>query len=191
MKDITKQLDHNKNDQVKLIRQGFDKIIEALVQKRNELVQQTVEKYDAEADNYTKFSRASSIRDKTLDRYKTQIVEIKSIRENQGKTQALKKIRALQAFNHNFQKEVDEVRRISENTNKLDSIDSSHKGPQLGEEFTPKSIDSTAAISYILNMTLDNQSLSKAQFHKSATSGLVATSSPLNGKMQTHSASTK
>lgn len=132
------------------------------MQKKNELIQLSIEKYDAEADNYTRFSRQSSVREKAVDQYKAKMKEIQAMREDQGKSETLKKIRLLQAFNKKFGNEVNEAKRISENTHKLEKMDSEdYKTPQLGEEFTPKAIDSTSAISYIVNMTLENHSLSK------------------------------
>jgi len=173
IKEIQKQLEDNKNTQVKFIRQGFDKIIEALVNKKNELIRQNIEKYEAEADNYARFSRQSSVRDKAVDQYKEKMQEIQEIRDDQAKSETLKKIRLLQNLNKKFGKEVEEAKRISENTHKLESMDSSaYKTPQLGEDFTPKTIDSTSAISYIVNMTLENNSLSKGRSGDSLTKAM-------------------
>ncbi|CAI2385357.1 unnamed protein product [Moneuplotes crassus] len=187
VKEIQNKLELNKNTQIKFIRQGFDKIVEALVQRKNDLIQENIEKYDAEVENYARFSRTNSSRDKATDLYRAKMEEIQAMKDDRSKGETLKKIRMLNAFNQKFGNEVREAQRISENTNKLESMDSSsYKMPQLGEEFTPKTIDSTSAISYILNMTLENQSLNRGTGKQSQMAamnkGASGSQLPIHGK---------
>lgn len=143
------------------------------MQKKADMITETELKYKTEGENYLKMWRGSSYREKNMDSYREEIKNLKELNSEQS----AEKAKSMKNFTERLNREVQETQRISENSNKLKGIN--HKNEDsipLGDEFTPVAIDSTSAVAYILNMTLQNQSIginnvkSHVDNHRSPTS---------------------
>lgn len=157
--NIQKQLDQNKTKQINYIRQGFEQIIETLIKKKESLIEDTSKRYENESTNYS-----CMIRPKTSIRSSNEIKsEVKSLKEMPAaeKKEVFNKAQTIRDFNNHLSDIIKESQDRMSQTSKFKELETLENNPQFNikPEFTPVSLDTTAAISYILNMTLENNSI--------------------------------
>lgn len=157
--NIQKQLDQNKIKQVNFIRQGFEQIIEALIKKKESLIEETSKRYDNESTNFS-----SLIRPKTSIRSSHEIKsEVKSLKDLPivEKKDIYNKAQTIRDFNNHLSDIIKESQDRMNQTSKFRELESLENNPQynIKPDFTPVTLDTTSAISYILNMTLENNSI--------------------------------
>jgi hypothetical protein len=99
-------------------------------------------KYDDEIDFYTKMSEIAQNSQKSQDGENSKIVVLRWYKLNKSA-------------------------KAKRNTQILESLDGSSKTPNVGPEFTPVVLDSTAAIAYIFNLALQNQGIGMTGTNKS------------------------
>ena len=156
---LQKQLDQNKIKQINLIRQGFEQIIESLIKRKESLIDETSKRFDQESSNFT-----NMVRPKTSIRPSHEIKsEAKILKElpSSGRKQMYNKAQTIKDFNSHLSNIIKESQDRMSQTTKFRELESLENNPQLiiKQEFNPVTIDTTAAISYIMNMTLENNSI--------------------------------
>ena len=168
--NIQKQLDQNKIKQVNFIRQGFEQIIEALIKKKESLIEETSKRYDNESSNFSAMIRPkTSIRSSHEIKSEAQSLKDLPISE---KKDIYNKAQTIRDFNNHLSDIIKESQDRMSQTSKFRELESLENNPQFNikSDFTPVTLDTTAAISYILNMTLENNSIINSKgslMHKS------------------------
>lgn len=158
---MQKQLEANKSTQIKYIRQGFDKIIDALVKKKESLMDEVSEKYDNEISAASRGPTNSHGKMKSIDELKDDINSLKNIQTKGNKTKLTHKAIQMKDFHEKFSEVLNDIKMKASHSAKIGKVDhDAHKVNQgMKKEFIPVTIDSTSAISYILNIALNNASI--------------------------------
>mmetsp|Transcript_29140 Transcript_29140/g.33332 ORF Transcript_29140/g.33332 Transcript_29140/m.33332 type:complete len:339 (-) Transcript_29140:948-1964(-) len=158
--NLQKLLEQNKIKQIGYIRQGFEQIIDTLIKKKESLIEEVNNKYDEESKN-------------VIIQAKQKRLDIKPSHEIRSEAQALKelpiddkvllttKAQNILQFNERIVELINSTRNKFSQSAKVGQLSSleGDKAFQIKPEFEPVTIDTTAAVSYILNLTLADQSI--------------------------------
>ena len=155
--EMQKKLEANKSQQIKFIRQGFEQIITACQSKKDSLVEDAITKYDTEIDTVSRMSQSSTLRMRGVDDYRSEANKLKNSNES-NKSNVARKVKNITDFNERFRQMIRETQQFSSQNRKLDSL---NRSPQLSPGFEPVPFDTTSAIAYIFNMTLENTGFGK------------------------------
>lgn len=166
LQNLQKTYENNKQTQIKLIKQGFDQIIEALVKKKESLISETEEKYDNEIGSILRFSQSTGSKMKHINEINEEVENLKSMSIEGDKSLVITKAKKIKEFNNKFVEMINHQKKLVKQSSKLDEIEHSNRGYEnISKEFTPVTIDSTSAIAYITNMALSSQSIISNKFN--------------------------
>lgn len=125
------------------------------------MIDETTDRYDKEIQHMSLMSNSKSRRLKQIEDVKNEIEGLRKLPANNDKILITKKAKSIKKFNDKLLRTINDNKKGYAQSAKLAEIDhplhNSNKG--VKKEFEPVTIDTTAAISYILNLTLGNQSL--------------------------------
>lgn len=129
------------------------------------MIEETTKRYDSEINNTSILTKNSSGKIRTVDEIKQEINSLKSKSTKGNKKELTEKAMSIKNYIDRLNENIKEAKLKVANNVKLPSVDHDANQSKLGfsKEFMPVSIDSTSAISYILNMTLENQSMADSK----------------------------
>jgi hypothetical protein len=94
--------ENNKKTQVKLIRQGFDQIIEALIKKKESLISETEDKYDNEIKSILRFSESTGNKLKHINDINEEVEHLNNMATQGDKSLIITKAKKIKEFNDRF-----------------------------------------------------------------------------------------
>ena len=92
-------------------------------------------------------SKSNSQREKSLELYKKEMSQLKKLPSDANRFQTMRKAQAIKEFNDKIFKMIEDTKRISAPSQKLDEID--HQGyntVKVGSDFMPKTMDEITLI---------------------------------------------
>lgn len=156
-----KTLEQNKSVQIKFLRQGFEQIIDALIKKKESMIEETTDKFNQEIAQLSKLSKRQDRKAKQVHEVKEEIQQLKDIQTNGDSVLLAKKVKNMKEYIEQFIVYINEQKNLAKQSNKLEEISDSplDRKQGIGKEFMPIPIDTTSAISYITNFALQDQAL--------------------------------